>query len=290
MGHVHVSICSTGHYSADLRARGEQASLPIQIRRHPRLFDDARSRLGRGCFARMACRAAAGGDRKPGRIEVRSSLADAARGAAGTTSRTDDDPACVRCRATGSRASAARLRAGTGAGSADAMQQSTAAQILRCRQWHHSHLRERLCLAGGHARALSTGGRLPDRATRVGGACTRHRCRRRAGRHGDHDNRRSRFPPSHEQPAWIVILRDSMAPASQLLARTPYRSLPIRASACRTSRRSCANRRKTNIRHSFQLTIAQLSDLGRGCTVASKDPQMVQPTGDRKRPMRRIWE
>jgi hypothetical protein len=228
MGHVHVSICSTGHYSADLRSRGEQASLSIQIRRHPRLFDDARRRISRGCFARMACRAAASGDRKPGRIEVRSSLEGAARGAAGTTSRTDDDPACVRYRATGSRSSAARLRAGTSAGSADAMQQSTTAQILRCRQRHHSHLCERLCLAGGHARALSTGGRLPDRATRVGGACTRHRCRRRSGGHGHHDNRRSRFPPSHEQSAGIVILRDSMAPASNLLGRT-CRSLPIRA-------------------------------------------------------------
>jgi hypothetical protein len=70
MGHVHVIICSTVHHAADLRARDEQASLPIQIRRHPRLFNDARGRLGRGCFARMARRAAARGGRKRGRPRI----------------------------------------------------------------------------------------------------------------------------------------------------------------------------------------------------------------------------
>jgi hypothetical protein len=230
MGHVHVNICSTGHHAAGLRSRGEQASLPIQIRRHPRLFNDARGRLGRGCFARMACRAAARGDRKRGHAQIRSSLTGTARGAAGTTSRTDDDPARFRGRATDSRASAARLRAGTHAGSTDAMQQPTAAQILRRRQRHHSHLCERPCLAGGHAQALSAGSRLPDRATCVGGACTRHHRRRRAGWHGDHDNRRSRFSPGHEQSARVVILRDSMAPAPNLLGRAVEASdLGIRA-------------------------------------------------------------
>ena len=254
MGHVHVIICSTDHRFAGLRTHGEPTSLPIQVRRRPRLFDDARGRLRRNCLTRMACRPAACGDRKAGRIEFRSSLATGARGTAGTASGTGDDAARVR-RRTPDSCSAACLCAGPGAAPTNAMQQPAAAQILCGRQRHHSHLFQRLCLPSGDARAVSAGGRLSGRATGVGATCARHGCGRRTGWHGHLDERCSGFPPGHQQSARITVVRSSVASASHLLGRL-YRHRPSEPGLARL----CVRVSRKRSRHRPRIDARQILD------------------------------